>query len=213
MSNDICDAIKEFFDKLRSSKQINANQISLVPKVKCPMKAGEFRPIACCNVIYKTISKMMCNRLRLVLPNLISQIQSAFLVGRSIIENILVCQDLIKHYNRKKTSPKCLMKIDLRKAYDSVKWDFIDDLLKGFCFPEKFRYWIKKCIRTTTFSISCTGSLYWHFKGTRGIRQGDPISPLIFVMVMEYLSRTLKLLEIFLTLNIITNAKKWSWII
>lgn len=113
-------AIKDFFKTGKLLKQINATQLALIPKVQNPEKAGDYRPMACCNILYKAISKILCNRMRKVLHTLIAQNQSTFVENRSIMENILVCQDHLKHYNRKNASPRCLMKIDLRKAYDTL---------------------------------------------------------------------------------------------
>lgn len=83
------------------------------------------------------------------------------------------------------------MKIDLRKAYDFVPWGLIEDLLKKLNFPIQFIKWIMACISTPSFSIIINGNTCSFFKGKKGMRQGDPISPLLFVVVMEYLTRIL----------------------
>lgn len=80
------------------------------------------------------------------------------------MENILMCQDIIKYYNRSNIFVRCLMKIDLRKVYDLIRWDFIDDLLKGFCFFDKFRKLLMECIIISSFFISCNGGVLWIFK-------------------------------------------------
>lgn len=84
------------------------------------------------------------------------------------------------------------MKIDLRKAYDSVSWEFLGELLEKFKFPEKFRLWIMTCITSPSFSISVNGGLCDFFKRKKGLRQGDPTSPLLFVLIVEYFTRILK---------------------
>ncbi|XP_074318871.1 uncharacterized protein LOC141655705 [Silene latifolia] len=98
----------------------------------------QFRPIACCNTVYKCLSKVICGRLNQVLPDIINPSQSAFLKGRDIVGNILICQDLVKLYNRKSCSPRMLMKIDLQKAYDSVEWAFMNDMMLATGFPDHF---------------------------------------------------------------------------
>ncbi|XP_074314233.1 uncharacterized protein LOC141649441 [Silene latifolia] len=138
VGGEVCAAIKDFFSTGQLLKQINATNITLIPKCDRPSSVKQFRPIACCNMIYKVISKLLCNRLAQVLPDLISENQGAFIKGRSIIENVLICQDLVKMYNRKAVSPRCLFKIDLQKAYDTVEWDFVEQLFRGFQFPEAF---------------------------------------------------------------------------
>ena len=95
-------------------KQLNHTILTLVPKTKCPHHVTEFRPIACCNTIYKCITKVICGRLRQILPDLIMENQSGFVYGRYIVHNIMVLQDLVKHYGRKQVvSPSYIMKIDL----------------------------------------------------------------------------------------------------
>ncbi|XP_074305627.1 uncharacterized protein LOC141640848 [Silene latifolia] len=138
VGGEVCAAIKDFFSTWHLLKQVNATNITLIPKCDRPSSVKQFRPIACCNMIYKVISKLLCNRLAQVLPDLISENQGAFIKGRSIIENVLICQDLVNMYNRKAVSPRCLFKIDLQKAYDTVEWDFVEQLFKGLQFPEAF---------------------------------------------------------------------------
>lgn len=91
--------------------------------------------------------------------------------------------------------PKCLIKVDIKKAFDTISWEFLEAVLRGLNFPLKFISWLMECISNTSFSIDINGSLEGHFKGERGLRQGDPISPFLFVLGMEYLSRMLKTLH------------------
>ncbi|XP_059309987.1 uncharacterized protein LOC132061139 [Lycium ferocissimum] len=188
---DITEAILETLSTGKMLHQLNATSIALIPKVINPENAGQFRPIACCNVVYKCISKMLCKRLKQILPALVSDTQSSFVSGITLVHNVLICHDLMRHYNRK-TTPRCLVKIDLRKAYDMMKWEFIEEMLHGFGFPIKFIQLVMLCVTTTKFSIKVNGNSHGYFEGRRGLRQGDPISPLLFVLVMEYLSRVLK---------------------
>ncbi|KAL0451687.1 UNVERIFIED_CONTAM: hypothetical protein Slati_1146800 [Sesamum latifolium] len=90
-----------------------------------PAKVEEYRPIAFCNVIYKIITKILVNRLKVVLDKIMDQTQNAFIPGRSISDNILLAQELLADYNQKQLPPRCAVKVDLRKAYDSVEWDFL----------------------------------------------------------------------------------------
>ncbi|XP_062103512.1 uncharacterized protein LOC133814586 [Humulus lupulus] len=170
---------------------LNNTLLSLIPKVDHPVNSSKFRPIACCNTLYKCISKMLCNRLNHVLHALISQNQGAFIKNRLLTHNVLILQDLLKGYNRRNISPRCLMKIDISKAYDSIDWNFLENLLNALCFPKRFIRWIMICLRGSSYSLVLNGSIQGRFQGARGLKQGDPISPLLFVIVMDYLTRLL----------------------
>ncbi|TYK26658.1 uncharacterized protein E5676_scaffold313G003080 [Cucumis melo var. makuwa] len=143
-----------------SAVGVNATAITLIPNGA--ERLEDFRPISCCNALYKCISKILADRLRAWLPSFISSNQSAFIPGRSIIENILLCQELVGGYHLNSGKPRCTLKVDLQKAYDSVNWDFLFGLLIAIGTPLK-----------------------------KGVRQGDPLSTFLFVMVMEVLSRML----------------------
>ncbi|XP_060965679.1 uncharacterized protein LOC133034584 [Cannabis sativa] len=114
-----------------------------------PKSASDYRPIACCNTIYKCISKIICTRLSEVLASLVQSNQGAFVKNRLLAHNIMIFQDLLKGYSRKNISARCIMKIDLSKAYDTVDWLFVEDLLKLFCFPSRFISWIMTCLKGT----------------------------------------------------------------
>ncbi|XP_075091778.1 uncharacterized protein LOC142171947 [Nicotiana tabacum] len=109
--------------------QINATNIALIPKAEVPENAAQYRPISRCNVLYKCISKMICTRLKPTINHIVADNQLTFVQGRSMMYNVLICRDLLRHYNRK-TTPRCLMKIDFRKAYDMISWEFLEKALK-----------------------------------------------------------------------------------
>lgn len=108
-----------------------------------PNLPSDFRPISCCNIIYKTITKIMALRLQPILSSIISPNQGDFIQGILIMSNILVCQDLVRGYGRDIGSPKCLIKIDLRKAHDSISWEFVIQVLQSLNFPPLFVQWIR----------------------------------------------------------------------
>ncbi|XP_074278176.1 uncharacterized protein LOC141601772 [Silene latifolia] len=187
----VCNAIQDFFQSGKLLKQLNHTLITLVPKCALPQNVTQFRPISYCNVIYKCISKLLCSKLSEVLPDVISDNQGGFVKGRSIVENILICQDIVRLYNRKAISPRFLLKVDLKKAYDSISWEFLEQMLGALNFPEQFTALLMECVRSASYSLVLNGDIFGFFKWKKGLRQGDPLSPLMFTISMEYLSRVL----------------------
>ncbi|KAL0455459.1 UNVERIFIED_CONTAM: LINE-1 reverse transcriptase [Sesamum latifolium] len=125
MGNELTDAIQDFFISGKMLK-VNATVLSLIPKVANPTTVAEFRPISCCNVLYKTITKIIVQRMQSVMDKIISPPQNAFVPGRRISNNILLGQELFHGYKRQNLPPRCALKVDLWKVYDTLEWDFIN---------------------------------------------------------------------------------------
>ncbi|GJU54600.1 RNA-directed DNA polymerase, eukaryota, reverse transcriptase zinc-binding domain protein [Tanacetum coccineum] len=157
IGDDVCSAVKAFFLKGKMLGEINATLITLVPKLSTPMKVSDYRPIACWNVLYKIISKMLINKIKSALCKIVSPCQSAFILGRQITDNILLTQELLRGYNWKNGPKRVAMKIDIQKAYDTVDWDFLEEVLKEFNFPKEMVHWVMVCVRTAAFSICVNG--------------------------------------------------------
>ena len=133
-----------------------------------------FRPISCCNVIYKCASKFISIRLKDVLPFDLSQ--GAFVQGRELLFNVVLFQEVARGSFRKNIYPRCMFEIDLKKAYDSILWDFSFDLLDGLKSPPLLTKWVEECISTSSFTICLNVDSFGYFKGSTGLRQEDPIS-------------------------------------
>lgn len=184
----VVEAMKDFFSSSRLLRKVNNTILTLVPKIPNACGVSDFRPIACCNTIYKIITKILANRLAAVLNDLISPPQNAFVKGRRITDNILLAQELFAGFYLDPYLPNCAIKVDFQKAYDTVDWDFLELTLSAFGFPERMIRLITVCVRTPKYSIAINGELHGFFSGGRGLRQEDPMSPYLFTLIMEIFS-------------------------
>ncbi|KAJ0434465.1 putative RNA-directed DNA polymerase [Helianthus annuus] len=188
IGEEVSNAIIDFFSTGKLLRELNHTLIVLVPKIATPFNVTDYRPIACCNVLYKCISKILADRLKVALNMIVNVNQSAFVPGRKISDNILLTQELMHNYHRNVGPPRCAFKVDIQKAYDTVDWRFLRSVLLGFGFDIKMVDWIMICVSTPSYSICVNGNVHGYFRGKRGLRQGDPISPYLFTLVMEILT-------------------------
>ncbi|GJY65325.1 RNA-directed DNA polymerase, eukaryota [Tanacetum coccineum] len=186
IDKDVEKAVEEFFDSSTFPPGCNASFITLIPKMQDAKLVKDFRPISLIGCIYKIVAKILANRLSLVILELVSDVQSAFVSNRQILDGPFILNELIS-WSKAKKSKVMIFKVDFEKAFDSVRWDFLDDLLDKFSFGTKWRGWIKGCLNSARGSILVNGSSTSEFKFYKGLKQSDPLSPFLFILVMESL--------------------------
>ena len=191
---DVIKLVSDFYNNAHLQPELNMTHIAMIPKINNPMTPKDYRPISLCNVVYKIIAKSLAERIKSHLPHIIHPSQTAFIKGRHIASNIIIAQEILHSFNLKNWKHKAfLLKVDLAKAFDRIEWHFIVSALKRQGFKDKFVDLIYKCISSTSMAVVINGQPGPTFHPSRGIRQGCPLSPYLFILAVNELATCLQL--------------------
>ena len=175
VKEEVLEIVEEFKNKRGVLKSFNTNFISLVPKEVGADRLDKFRPIDLCNVIYKIISKVIINRLKPLLPKLISSKKLGFVERRHILDGVILVHEML-HSLKSSRTPGMMIKLDIVKAYDKLSWQYINKMLESYGLSTQWVDWVMGMVTSPFFSILYNGSPSRVFYASRGIRQGDSLS-------------------------------------
>ena len=189
IKEDIHKLVTDFYTSGNFPEHINCTDIVLIRKKAHANYVTDYRPISLTNVAYRLIAKSLANRLKEELPDYIHHSQHAFIQGRRITNNVIITQEIVHSFNLKSFKQHAFMlKIDLAKAFDRIEWSFVLDALRRKGYQGHFIKLVHACISTASFSVNINEESYGHVSATRGIRQGCPQPPYLFVLAINELS-------------------------
>jgi hypothetical protein len=188
IKDDMMNLFQDFWTHGLDVDRLNYGVITLITKTKEAAKIQQFRPICLLNVIYKILTKTLMLCFEDCMSRIISRSQNAFIKGRNIMDGVL-CLHEILHDTRVKKKDGIVLKLDFEKAYDKISWNFLFEVLKQRGFNETWCRWLKKVVYGGTLSVKVNGNMGSYFRSGKGVRQGDPLSPLLFNLAADSLAK------------------------
>jgi len=207
VKSDVEKAVLQFFTSGWIMPNFNSNTVVLIPKTSNADTMNQYRPIALANFKFKVLSKILADRLSQIMPALISKHQRGFIQGRNIKDYIFTALEAINLLDSKSFGGNIALKVDIAKAFDTLEWSFLLKALNRFGFSNLFCDWIKAIFGSAHLSIYINGSQHGFFQCSRGVRQGDPLSPLLFCLAEEVLSRGISKLVADGDLNLMSGTR------
>ncbi|XP_050211903.1 uncharacterized protein LOC126662059 [Mercurialis annua] len=184
LKKDLLDFFNSFHSSNRLPAGLNSSFMVLIPKVLGSSNISDYRPISLVNGIYKLLSKCLSARLAPLLPSVVSEHQHAFIKERSIMDCSMIANELT-HLPRTRKDKILVFKLDFHKAFDSLDWNYLLSVMKSMSFPDKWLAWMSNCLSSAFTYVLVNGSPIEPFMLKRGVRQGDLISPYLFVLAAE----------------------------